>query len=87
MLSPRPELIVGLTAPVVDPQGAQIGMPGPSGRERVLTALPLNKDGPRQLEGGLVIAAVDPSGSLVGENDSVWVSRMLTAERTEDTRS
>ena len=91
MLSPRPELLVGLTPPVVDPQGAHIGFTGPLGRERVLTTLPLNGSGPQQLEGATVVAngytLADPSGNLIGENNAVWVSRMLTAERTEDTRS
>ena len=60
-------------------------------RERVVTALPLNKDGPQLLEEATVIGGsyylADPSGNLIGESDAVWVSRMLTAERTEDTRS
>ena len=90
-LSPRPELLVGLTAPVEDPtDNSQVGFAGPVSRERCVTALPLNGTGPRLLGVATVIHdgfyLADPSGNLIGESDAVWVSRMLTAERTEDTR-
>jgi hypothetical protein len=86
--SPRPELLVG--SRVTDPQGNSIGLPGPFGRARVVSALPL-ADGPRQLVAPLVVHdaglgyLADPQGNLLGA-PGVWVSRMITARWVGDTR-
>lgn len=70
--------------------GDVVGLPGPFGRERVMSALPLDP-GPALLspptvihDGGSAFLA-DPDDNLIGE-PAVWVSRMLTARWTEDTR-
>jgi hypothetical protein len=91
-LSARPELLVGLTPPIADPTNAtQVGIAGPVGRERVLFALPLGGYmGPQQIapmrviHGGDYLA--DPQGNFVGDRDWVWISRLLTATRAENTR-
>jgi hypothetical protein len=87
-LSPRPELLTG--SRVIAPDGSQVGLPGPFGRARIVSALPLN-DGPRQLlaplvvhDGGLGYLA-DPQGNLLGA-PGVWVSRVITARWVSDTR-
>jgi hypothetical protein len=75
---------------VVDPSPAFVGRPGPLGRERVMSALPLNP-GPALLSPPYVVRdagssfLADPDGALIGE-PAVWVNRMLTARWTEDTR-
>jgi hypothetical protein len=87
-LSPRPELLVdgGRVGNATD----TIGMPGPFGRARIVSALPL-KDGPRQLRAPLVVQApdlsylADPQGNVLGA-PGVWVSRMLSARWVGDTR-
>jgi hypothetical protein len=89
--SPRPTVTVDPAAyGVVDPTGGFVGLPGPFGRERVMSALPLDP-GPALLspptvihDGGSSFLA-DPDDNLIGE-PAVWVSRMLTARWTEDTR-
>jgi hypothetical protein len=87
-LSPRPELLTG--SRVGAPDGTTVGLPGPFGRARIVTALPL-ADGPRQLlaplvvhDGGLGYLA-DPQGNLLGA-PGVWVSRVITARWVSDTR-
>ena len=88
--SDRPSVVVAPAAFVaVDPTtGSIVGRPGPLGRERSLFALPLDP-GPALLSPATVIRnaayIADPAGALIGV-DSVWVSRMLTARWTEDTR-
>jgi hypothetical protein len=70
--------------------GQVIGRPGPFGRERVMSALPLDP-GPCLLSPPIVVRdagsayLADPDGALIGEA-AVWVDRMLTARWTEDTR-
>lgn len=87
-LSPRPELLVG--SRVTAPDGSTVGLPGPFGRARIVTALPL-KDGPRQLAAPLVVHdgglgyLADPQGNLLGA-PGVWVSRVITARWVADTR-
>jgi hypothetical protein len=90
--SDRPALVLDPAAfGVVDPaSGALVGRPGPFGRERVLSALPLDP-GPALLSPPAVVRdpgaayLADPNGSLIGD-ESVWVNRMLTVRFTEDTR-
>ena len=89
--SPRPSVVVDPAAfGVVDPTGGFVGEPGPFGRERVMSALPLDP-GPALLSPSTVIRdpgssfLADPDGALIGE-PAVWVERMLTARWVEDTR-
>jgi hypothetical protein len=92
-LSARPELVVGTTGPVYDiATQSVIGIAGPFGNERLLSALPLNKaGGPHLLAPALVLHDAelcylgDPDGNLIG-TDAVWVHRMLSARWTADTR-
>jgi hypothetical protein len=90
--SPRPSVVVdpaafGVVAPA---DGSFVGLPGPLGRERVMSALPLDP-GPALLSPPTVVRdassafLADPDGALIGEA-AVWVNRMLTARWTEDTR-
>lgn len=75
---------------IADPTGGIVGRPGPFGRERVMSALPLDP-GPALLSPPTVVHdpgsayLADPDDNLIGE-PAVWVSRMLTARFTEDTR-
>jgi hypothetical protein len=90
--SPRPSVVVDPAAfGVVDPASASfLGRPGPFGRERVMSALPLDP-GPALLSPPTVVHdagsayLADPDGALIGD-PAVWVERMLTARWTEDTR-
>lgn len=89
--SPSPTVTVDPAAfGVVDPARDFVGRPGPFGRERVMSALPLDP-GPALLSPPTVIRdggsgfLADPDDNLIGE-PAVWVSRMLTARWTEDTR-
>jgi len=89
--SDRPSVVVDPAAfGVVDPPGDFVGRPGPFGRERVMSALPLDP-GPALLSPSTVIRdpgssfLADPDGALIGE-PAVWVERMLTARWVEDTR-
>jgi hypothetical protein len=83
--SPRPSVVVDPAA-----YGIGVGRPGPFGRERVMSALPLDP-GPCLLSPPTVVRdpgaayLADPDGALIGEA-AVWVGRMLTARWTEDTR-
>ena len=93
-LSGRPELVVdGQTRLVADPTANQIGLPGPLGRARIVSALPLNKAaGPVLLKTDGSIAdtnalrLADAAGNLIGMPTGVWVHRWLAARWTEDTR-
>jgi hypothetical protein len=85
--SARPSVVVDPAAfGVADP----IGLPAPLGRERVLSALPLDP-GPALLSPPSVVRdpgaayLADPDGAMIG-TESVWVARMLTARFVEDTR-
>jgi hypothetical protein len=93
-LSARPTLLVddhGRRIP--DPAtGGKVGIPGPLGRNRLVTALPTNKSkGPLQLapalmlvdDRGVIIA--DPSGATIGA-PPIWLHRYVSATVTEDTR-
>lgn len=89
--SPRPEIVVdNATSRISDSAGASIGSPGPFGRERVVFALPL-EPGPALLAPASVVR--DPGPAYLADADpalvgypAVWVSRMLAAAITEDTR-
>lgn len=69
-----------------------VGFPGTFGRNRMVTALPLNNDGPVKLRSPIVLA--DPQGNYLvdilneftGQQDAIWVHRLLTAVVTGDTR-
>lgn len=85
----RPHVLVDNAAfGVADPARVFVGRPRPLGRERVLYALPLDP-GPALLRPPTVIRnaafLADPSPALVG-HEAIWVSRMLVATPTEDTR-
>jgi hypothetical protein len=88
--SARPGLLVDSRAfGIVDPQGNFIGEVGPFGRERVVSAMPMDPLGvqfPAQAvvdNRGFYLA--DPDGNLIGE-PALYVARMLTAGVTQDTR-
>lgn len=91
-LSSRPELIVDERGRrVVDPSGGHVGIPGPFGRGRMVTALPVNKTGPVQLRPPELI--IGPTGFLLGSPDGtvvgvagLWCHRIVTATVTSDTR-
>ena len=90
--SSRPSIVVDDAADrIADPSSSTtVGRPGPFGRERVVFALPLDP-GPALLSPAELIrdASVanlaDPARVLLGV-PAVWVSRMLTASATNDTR-
>lgn len=89
--SSRPAVVVDPAAfGVVDSTGQFVGRQGPFGRERVLFALPLDP-GPALLSPPVVVHdpgssfLADPDGALIGV-EAAWVSRMLSARWTEDTR-
>ena len=90
--SARPSIIVDPAANGVGAPDSRtlVGRPGPFGRERCLYALPLDP-GPALLSPPTVVRdnasanLADPSPALIGV-PAVWVSRMLTARWTEDTR-
>lgn len=72
--------------------GLSVGIDGPLGRERVVSALPLNKtSGPVLLEAAQVLHDVglcylaDPDGNLIG-TPPIVVHRMLSARFVTDTR-
>jgi hypothetical protein len=89
--STRPAVVVDPAAfGVVDPTGDFVGRQGPFGRERVMSALPLDP-GPCLLSPPTLVRdpgaafLADADGNVIGE-PAVWVERMLTARWTEDTR-
>jgi hypothetical protein len=75
---------------VGEPPSIVVGQPGPFRRPRIMSALPLDP-GPALLSPPTVVRdpgsayLADPDGALIG-TPAVWVSRMLTARWTEDTR-
>jgi hypothetical protein len=94
-LSARPEIVVDnqgfrLIEPV---SSSTVGVPGPFGRQRIVTAIPTNETetGPVQisaaqtLHDNQVFYLADPDGNLIGE-PAIWVHRMLHARWTQDTR-
>jgi hypothetical protein len=91
--SARPELVADPRAYriVDDPTQTTLGLQGPFGRARCQYALPVNESPQGWLEphkvvhdgGGNYLA--DKDGNLVGRG-GVYVSRMLAARWTEDTR-
>ena len=89
--SDRPSVVLDPAAyGIIAPDVSIVGRPGPFGRERVMSALPL-EPGPALLSPPTVVHdagsafLADPDGALIGE-PAVWVERMLTARWTEDTR-
>lgn len=95
-LSARPTLLVddhGRRVVDDDPTlPGSVGIPGPFGRERIVTALPTNKSyGPRQLTAAVIVHdaglcyLADPDGNAIGE-PAVIVHRMLAAAPTAVTR-
>lgn len=87
--SPRPTIVVDQRGRAqIDPTtGARVGLQGPFGRERLLHALPLPW---AELSRGMMVDAggpllADPRGSVAGLG-RVYVPRMLSAGRVEDTR-
>ena len=89
--SDRPSVVVDPAAFGVGiPPGNVVGRPGPFGRERVMSALPLDP-GPTLLSPPTVVHdagsafLADADGNLIGD-PAVWVQRMLTARWVEDTR-
>jgi hypothetical protein len=95
-LSARPEVVVDSTAPalaLVTDQTTQLAaQSGPLGRDRVVSALPLNRNsGTCILKPPLVLrdngdfVIVDPDGNVIGA-DGIRVYRMLSATKTIDTR-
>ena len=77
---------------VVDPSTNFIGeAQQPIGRSRLLYALPLDP-GPALLSPATVVRdgslayLVDPAVAMIGESGPLWISRMMTALPTEDTR-
>ena len=86
-LSARPELVVDGQRALRDPAWAQIGIPGPLGRQRIVSALPTNKaGGPVQISGDVLLHLGDADGNVIGQPQRVWVHRLLYARWTEDTR-
>jgi hypothetical protein len=90
--STRPELLLSPDpSRVVDAQSATVGRQAQFGRARMLTALPLNSDGPVQIFPPVVLGSplsylIDPDGNFVGERGAGFVHRLLTARWVEDTR-
>lgn len=92
--SARPELVVGNpeVARITDPATkTSIGIAGPFGRERCVYALPINGTGPQQYKAAIVVRdedsaqLADASNNVIGV-DGLWISRLLFARWTEDTR-
>lgn len=91
-LSSRPTLLTDEASRRVIDKSSEtlVGQTGPFGRERVVSALPMNS-GPVAIAAPLVLhdedgaQLVDPDGNLIGE-PAIIVHRMLTARWTEDTR-
>jgi hypothetical protein len=91
--SPRPALLEDAWRnALVDPStGTYVGRPGPRGRRRLLTALPLMRDGPRQLRPNELLrdawgcSLADPDGNVLGK-PGVYVPRLLNARWVDDTR-
>ena len=96
-LSARPELVVDARGVALTSKSnsdtSRVGIPGPFGNERLVSALPTNKaGGPQQLiparvvHGADLYYLADPDGNLIGDRPAVWVHRMLSAGWVADTR-
>ena len=92
-LSPRPELVVDQNVNrVADPQAASVGIAGPFGRERCVYALPTGGVGAQQYAAAQMLRdqastlIADPASNVIGQSSAVWISRLLFARWTEDTR-
>jgi hypothetical protein len=88
-LSPRPTVVRDQDShQLVDPVPNFVGKPGPFGRNRIVSALPM---APALLKPPAVVKdqngsyLADPSGALIGF-PKIVVHRMLSAGITEDTR-
>jgi hypothetical protein len=93
-LTDRPSLLVDERGrSIVDPNAAQVGPPdqGPISYGHMVTALPL-KDGPRLIQPARVMSdsdgtfLADPNGNIVGDVTPIWLSRIVMAVRTPNTR-
>lgn len=89
----RPEVLVSNTARIGNPDTTTVGQPGPLGRARVVFALPTNGTGPVNLAKPEVVVGVPlgyvgapTDGTVVGSSAAVWVHRLVSAAKTQDTR-
>jgi hypothetical protein len=92
-ISTRPLVTVdNTTHPLRDAALNVVGTSGPFGRNRVLSALPLNKSKPVLLSPPQPVTDVDgfllgdPAGNVIGAADKIVVHRLLYATRTINTR-
>lgn len=91
-LSSRPELVVDQQGqPGSDPKTASIpGRPGPFGRNRLVSALPL-RDGPVTIVKPYILTdaaggtLADPHGLVIG-TPGVKIDRLVSAAKAADTR-
>jgi hypothetical protein len=90
--SPRPEIVVDSTGSPVSDAVDVVGFAGPLGRHRLVAALPIGGTGPllirraRALADSRSLGVVDAAGTVLGTAGTVWVHRLLYAQRTPDTR-
>jgi hypothetical protein len=93
-LTDRPSLLVDERGrSIVDPNAAQIGPPnqGPISYGHMVAALP-SKDGPRLIQPARVMGdsdggyLTDPDGNIIGDVQQIWVSRIVMAARSPNTR-
>jgi hypothetical protein len=94
-LSARPEILIDNNGfPLIDPvDKSRVGMPGPLGRHRIVSAIPSNESeaGPLLLSADVALHdnqlfyLADPQGNLIG-TPAIWVHRLLHARWTQDTR-
>jgi hypothetical protein len=91
-LSPRPEIVVDSAGSPVSDAVDLVGFAGPLGRHRLVAALPTNGTGPvliaraRTLADNRSLAVVDAAGTVLGSAGTVWVHRLVYAQRTPNTR-
>lgn len=91
-LSARPLVLVDDHARPQGDTAAFIGIPGPLGRNRLVSALKLNNNPPLQLLAPEVIVGdhdcllFDPTDASIVGVKGIWIHRMLKATRTRDTR-
>ena len=89
MLSPRPEIVVGGINAVGDTSSV-IGIAGPFGRGRMVSALPL-RQGPRLITAPVVVHDAglgyigDAQGAVIG-SPAIRVQRLVDAGTVSDTR-
>lgn len=89
--SPRPGVVLDPAGFAITDPATQtiVGPQGPFGRERILSALPL-EPGPQPFRGATcvndgVAFLADPDGNLIG-TPALWIPRMLKATYAADTR-